>query len=370
MSTDSQNKSITLYFREGNSDKVYQASVEPKEAGFVVNFAFGRRGSTLQTGTKTAIPVDYQAAVKVYDKLVREKMAKGYTPGADGTPYQGTKREDAATGVLPQLLNSIDQGQAEQLVSDDGWWMQEKFDGKRILIRKDGEQVVGINRKGLIVALPQPIADSALAIGDRQWMMDGEAIGDIYIAFDLLERGGVDLRAEPYSLRLATLGELVPQSVRVIRLADTVKDAASKRSKLAQCRSDNREGVVFKRFSARYTPGRPASGGDQLKLKFTATASCIVAKANGTKRSVALALLDGGARIAVGNVTIPPSQEIPQAGGVVEVRYLYAYPGGSLFQPVYLSQRDDIDPSACIIGQLKYRAGGEDEEESREGGAA
>jgi len=371
MSTDTQNKSITLYFRDDRSDKVYQARVEPKEAGFVVNFAFGRRGSTLQTGTKTAIPVDYQAAIKVYDKLVREKMAMGYTPGADGTPYQGTKREDAATGVFPQLLNSIDQDRAEQLVSDDDWWMQEKFDGKRILIRKDGEQVVGINRKGLAVALPQPIAAQALAIGDRQWLMDGEAIGDIYIAFDLLERGGIDLRAEPYNFRLAALGDLVPQSVRVIRFVDTAKDAASKRSKLAQCRSDNCEGVVFKRFSARYTPGRPSSGGDQLKLKFTATASCIVAKANGTKRSVALELLEGGECIAVGNVTIPPSQQIPQAGSVVEVRYLYAYPGGSLFQPVYLGQRDDIDPSACIIGQLKYRAGGEDEDESApEGGAA
>ena len=129
MSADTQSKSITLYFREGNSDKVYQASLQPKGAGFVVNFAFGRRGTTLQTGTKTAKPVDYQAAIKAYDKLVNEKMAKGYTPGADGTPYQGTKREDAATGVFPQLLNSIDHAQAEQLVSDDGWWMQEKFDG-------------------------------------------------------------------------------------------------------------------------------------------------------------------------------------------------------------------------------------------------
>ena len=69
-------------------------------------------------------------------------------------------------------------------------------------------------------------------------------------------------------------------------------------------------------------------------------------------------------------MTIPPSEQIPQAGIVVEVRYLYAYPGGSLFQPVYLGQRDDIDPSACVIGQLKYKANGEDEEESaREGGA-
>ena len=369
--TDTQDKSITLYFRDGSSDKVYQAVVQPQDAGFVVNFAFGRRGSTLQTGTKTAKPVDYPSAIKVFDKLVREKMAKGYTPGDTGTPYQGTKKEDAATGVFPQLLNSIDQAQAERLVADDGWWMQEKFDGKRILIRRDDGQAVGINRKGLVVALPQPIAEQALSLGARQWLMDGEAIGDTYIAFDLLEQGGIDLRAEPYSLRLTALGKMVPAPVGAICIADTAKDATSKRLKLAQYRGDHREGAVFKRSSAPYKPGRPSSGGDQLKLKFTASASCIVAKANGTKRSVALELLEGVRRIAVGNVTIPPNQEIPTAGSVVEVRYLYAYPAGSLFQPVYLGLRDDVDPAACVIGQLKYKAGGEDEEESaREGGAA
>ena len=72
---------ITLYYRQGASDKVYQAALEPRGEGFVVHFAFGRRGSTLNTGTKTASPVDYEAAKRIYDKLVREKTAKGYTPG-------------------------------------------------------------------------------------------------------------------------------------------------------------------------------------------------------------------------------------------------------------------------------------------------
>ena len=51
--------STTLYYREGTSDKVYQTSIEPSGELFVVNFAFGRRGSTLNTGTKTMSPVDY-----------------------------------------------------------------------------------------------------------------------------------------------------------------------------------------------------------------------------------------------------------------------------------------------------------------------
>jgi len=86
MSNATTAERITLYYRQGNSDKIYQASLDPKDGGFVVNFAFGRRGSTLQTGTKTSQPLDYAAARKIYDRLVGEKTAKGYTPGEDGTP--------------------------------------------------------------------------------------------------------------------------------------------------------------------------------------------------------------------------------------------------------------------------------------------
>jgi bifunctional non-homologous end joining protein LigD len=104
-----QAECITLYYREGSSDKVYHAVIEPQGEGFVVNIAYGRRGSTMNTGTKTQAPVDYDTAKSIYDKLVREKMAKGYTEGPDGTPYQNTPKEDRVTGLLPQLLNPIDE---------------------------------------------------------------------------------------------------------------------------------------------------------------------------------------------------------------------------------------------------------------------
>src|SRR4051812_22657020 len=50
---------ITLYYRSGASDKVYQASIQPAGGGFIVAFAYGRRGPTPQTGTKTHAPVAY-----------------------------------------------------------------------------------------------------------------------------------------------------------------------------------------------------------------------------------------------------------------------------------------------------------------------
>jgi predicted DNA-binding WGR domain protein len=44
---------ISLYFREGSSDKVYHAQIAPESNDlYSVNFQYGRRGSTLQTGTK------------------------------------------------------------------------------------------------------------------------------------------------------------------------------------------------------------------------------------------------------------------------------------------------------------------------------
>ena len=237
------------------------------------------------------------------------------------------------------------------------------------MIRKNGDEVIGINRKGLVVALPQPIAQHARAIGPRQWLMDGEAIGDVYYAFDLLEQDGVDLRKEPYSQRLGTLSVIVPPGRKdVIRARDTATGTARKREMLAALRRLKAEGVVFKRHAAPYTPGRPASGGDQLKLKFTATASCIVDKVNGSKRSVALVLLDGDKRIGVGNVTIPVNQQIPPVESIVEVRFLYAFLGGSLFQPVFLGLRDDIGPDACTVSQLKYKGGDSEEAESGEEG--
>ena len=75
---DDNSDSIDLYFCEDNSDKEYHASIEPDGDGYVVNFAYGRRGGNLKEGTKTPEPVDYETAKKIYDKLVESKLAKGY----------------------------------------------------------------------------------------------------------------------------------------------------------------------------------------------------------------------------------------------------------------------------------------------------
>ncbi len=100
---------ITLNFRQGSSDKIYQASLEPKDGGYVVNFAYGRRGATLTAGTKTQTPVSYDEARRIYDRLVAEKTAKGYTPGTDGTLSAGAAVTRRALGprISPKCVNAI-----------------------------------------------------------------------------------------------------------------------------------------------------------------------------------------------------------------------------------------------------------------------
>ena len=105
MQTLTEPERISLYYRQGGSDKVYHVAIEPSgKAGFVVNFAYGRRGATLQTGTKTSSPVDYPAAKKIYDKLVREKTAKGYTPGEDAHTVSTDRQGESSHRYPPAAL--------------------------------------------------------------------------------------------------------------------------------------------------------------------------------------------------------------------------------------------------------------------------
>lgn len=346
-------KSVSLYFKNGSSDKEYHATLKPKDDGFVVNFAYGRRGTSLTTGTKTQAPVAYDKALATFEKLVREKTSKGYTEDIAGTPYEHTDKARQVSGLLPQLLNVAADAEVAALVASDAWVMQEKFDGRRLMLRKTGESVEGINKLGLVVAVAAPVADAARAIsGDV--VLDGEIVGDRLFAFDILNRGGDDLTALPYSERYAALHDVLSAD-GAITAVPCWTDATDKADNLNALKARNAEGIVFKRADAPYTVGRPASGGTQLKFKFIDTLSAVVTAVN-AKRSVAVSLHDGSDWTPMGNVTVPTNQDIPAEGAVVEVRYLYALPGGALYQPTLLGVRDDIEPGECVLAQVKFKA--------------
>jgi bifunctional non-homologous end joining protein LigD len=359
--------STHLYYAEGSSNKEYHAEIVAVPGGNVVNFRYGRRGGTLTSGTKTSAPVDLDSARKIYNKLLQSKTSKGYTPSVSGTPYQCTDAAGLKTGFMPQLLNPITEAEAMRQIEDNAWTAQEKMDGERRAAHADNHGVIGINRKGLNVPLPQALADElqTISVNSGAIRVDGEIIGDILFVFDLHVHQGKSICALPWIQRMH-LAEAVLAGCSHIKTVPVAVSQKEKRSLWNKVKAAHREGIVFKRINSLVTAGRPNSGGDWLKFKFTDSASCCVMAINVGKRSVQIGLFDQGDSaplIPVGNVTIPANHDVPAMGEIVEVEYLYAYKGGSLFQPVYHGKRMDLDIAACIIGQLKYKPEGREDDD-------
>lgn len=254
--------------------------------------------------------------------------------------------------VTPQLLNEIDEDELEKYITDPNFCAQEKYDGVRKMIQIKGTEVIGINKKGLTVEVSSDIAEELgkLCIADT---LDGEAFENHIVLFDYV------MTAATYLDRYVLLKTIVKES-DCIKIAPVAWTTQEKRDLLAKLKADNAEGIVFKNMHAKYTPGRPNSGGDQLKFKFCATATCKVTGGNLGKSSVSFCMFDDkGKSIEMGNVTVYPSQKCPKPGEFIEIKYLYAYKGGSLYQPVLLGKGDcsrkDVDISDCNIKQLKYK---------------
>ncbi|WP_050025392.1 hypothetical protein [Verrucomicrobium sp. BvORR034] len=349
-------ETTTLYCQQGPSDKVYSVSLKPEGDGHVVLFAYGRRNATLNTGRKTPHPVPYDQAKACYDGLVREKLAKGYQHGEPGTDYQPSRPGKPFTGILPQLLNPVDADDLSGLLDHPAFWMQEKHDGRRLLLRRRSDLVTGINRLGLETSVPMPMVEAARR-SVHDFVVDGEAVGNCLCTFDLLELDGEDLRGLPYGQRyLKLIQVLAPLKTANLHFVQTAFLPHEKHRMLEELRQQGREGVVFKSCDAPHSAGRLSSGGPQLKHKFYETASFIVGRIN-EQRSVGLLLFEGDRIRPAGNVTIPPNHDLPLSGQVVECRYLYAFrESGAIYQPVFLGIREDVLSAECLTGQLKYKS--------------
>lgn len=74
-------ESKSLYYREGNSNKEYHMQVikiGEGDSGYMVKFQFGRVGTKLREGDKTALPTTLPRALNVFNETLREKQRKGY----------------------------------------------------------------------------------------------------------------------------------------------------------------------------------------------------------------------------------------------------------------------------------------------------
>jgi bifunctional non-homologous end joining protein LigD len=362
---------VTLHNNTGNSDKIYECVVVQSGDLYLVNTQNGRRGGTMTPRTKTKEPVSLEAAMKIFDGLVKEKKADNYYVLEGDTTVAAPAASNDPTGAFhqPQLLNDIDRDVAMKLIEDDEWVMEEKMDGKRIAVAISPSEVRISNKSARACGMPAPIVTAIQALKSLEYVgpvlyleADGELVGEKYHVFDIFAIDGSDLRQLPYETRAAHYAKLIGRNKALaggvfdaIEAVETFYGTAAKRAAFERIEGRNGEGVVFKRRDMVYAPGRPNSGGPALKFKFkeSSTAICLGDSSDG-KRSIRLGLLSSdGEMVNVGKVTVPPNQPVPQPNSLVEVQYLYKYEDGSLFQPVLLGIRDDQNREDCTLAQVK-----------------
>src|SRR5687768_2801929 len=123
-------KAIQLFFQEGASDKVYNATIVKDGDAYTVTCEWGRRGAQLNQGSK-AVRVSLAQAQKKFDSLVREKTSKGYQerteavqpaavapPEGEGSGSKVTGKR-AKVGVAAQLCNPIEDAELATFLDDD-----------------------------------------------------------------------------------------------------------------------------------------------------------------------------------------------------------------------------------------------------------
>jgi len=344
-------KNITLYCTEGSSDKEYQASIEETDGGFLVNFAYGRRGSALKAGTKTNAPVSLEKAQKVYDSLVKSKTAKGYTEAESGARYVGTDLEDRDSGLSPMLPSPIERHELDALIGDPSWAAQEKHDGQNRVLLIEDDTVKGVNRRGLFCSIREEWSSLPVTAGAGRTVIAGEDMGDHFVAFDLIALAGDDVCDDDLVNRHAMLAK-VAAGIPWMKVSPLAVTRDEKAALLATIEQEQGEGIVAKRINAAYVGGRSL---DHLKFKFQESATFEVTRVN-DQRSVGLGLYAADGSIEdLGNVTIPANHDIPAVGELVEVEYMMRYEGGALMQPKYKGARTDIDgkPSTDQINRIK-----------------
>ena len=303
-------------------------------------------------------------------------------------------RKDEVTSALggyrPMLATAVD-----TLPGGADWLFEVKWDGFRAFATVRGGAATLVSRNGndlterfrpvaraveKALRTPSAVLDGEICALDEQGrpsfgLLQAGSGSLVYYAFDVLEADGEAFLELPLSERREKLGRLVEQS-SAVRISSVFQDGAAL---LDAVGAQGLEGVVAKRVSSRYQPGKRTR--EWLKVKTTTRQELIVAgytRGEGRRAgfgALVLAVNEGGGLRWVGNVGTgfteeeiervlarlrplersdspfaePPKMPRVRRDGVVwvepvvvaEVRFAEWTHEGRLRAPVFLGLRDD-----------------------------
>jgi bifunctional non-homologous end joining protein LigD len=371
-------ESIHLTLVNTRHNKEYRAELLNLGEGWTVAFAYGAIGSPLKTGIKTPEPVEYEKAKGIYDRLIGEKTLKPcaccmgvYTPANSpqnapkavaqcakvvpiSTPTPPKQAAPAAHPAFsPELLEAVPEAAAPRFIQNDRYGMMKKYDGNRMAVSYVPGDLIAFNRLGERIDVPPDLRIAVLKVvrdhAVTALMLDGEYLHGQFVAFDLLVYE-TDCRSLPFFDRWGMMVRLLMGST--IGAADLYTLTNAKQEAFDTERKNRGEGVVFKKLSAPYMPGRQ---GTSIKLKFWVQGTVRICKKQktSTTHSFGMEVLRLNRWVYVGSCTC--KGELPALGSYREVKYLYVGAGGHLYQSEDWGARTDVTDADCTWTQLKLK---------------
>ena len=301
---------IHLEFHEGSSKKFY----EMDRKGSSVIIRYGRIGTTGRL-----IKNDYSSAEnakKFMDKTIKSKLAKGYKEPREKliiAEYDGvtkkrknltsptkfrSKRSDLspAAGLAEQFsrtptksISPMLVGQGEHLLENPNYIAQQKYDGTRCIIIKDGNSVKMISRSrknDFAPNYPRLVKDIK-SINKKQFILDSELTffkgkKDVFVTalateetkkqyniilmvFDVLEINGVNLKHLPFKDRDYRLRQIIPNNLKHVKIVKSYKVNHKKLFDGIVSDDTQGEGIILKRLDSTYQEG--GRNKDWVKVK-------------------------------------------------------------------------------------------------------
>jgi bifunctional non-homologous end joining protein LigD len=298
--------------------------------------------------------------------------------------------------ILPMKAVTVT-GQAP--VGDD-WMYEPKWDGHRVLVRRQGDQFDAVSSTGKPKLSQWPwLATIVGAATDHDVIIDGEVIAydtdgrhtfqsvgradrpHAYVVFDLLALDGNDCMGLPWSERRRLLESSV-RSVNPLSITPASDDAELMEE---ATRRQRFEGLLAKRASSIYQPGRRSPA--WVKVKYRSEQEMVVGgykRGEGNRSGLFGSLLVGvhddhgdlqfvGAvgtgfdertlRSVMAELRLRETDECPFASQpklprgshcwvrpelVAQVGFLEWTEGGGIRAPVFLGLRDDKDPDEVV----------------------
>ena len=243
----------------------------------------------------------------------------------------------------------------------DGWFMEPKFDGHRVIVDYRGDTPRFLNRNGQTYGagpfrVPIPESWKGYVIDGeymptRGGLSNASASGEAaYHFFDVLKIPSDDaiVYGRPLFARRNLLPEVPHDANDIFRITCLL----SNESDLAHWRENWKfiDGVVFKKRGSIYVPGKSNSW---LKYKFVSDIDVYVtALAIDDKSNCELSIWDplSDTEFKVGKAST--SGKSVKLGDVVTVRFLKLTEAGRLREPRIVDVRSDKAQKDCTIDQL------------------